>query len=82
MGLCVGGNARRVWVKGERERIHVFQFYTLHNFRKSSKTSVALDKIYDTLTRTQAHTVSNTRTRIYTNTFDAQFLSTHMAYVV
>lgn len=40
---------------GKGERIQVFQFYTLHNFRKSSKTSVALDKIYDTLTHTHTH---------------------------
>lgn len=45
----------RMWDWGERKRIHVFQFYTLHNFRKSSKTSVALDKIYDTHLHARTH---------------------------
>lgn len=57
---CVVRVRIRAYVgEGERKRIQVFQFHTLHNFRKSSKTSVALDKIYDTHlhahTRTLAH---------------------------
>lgn len=43
VNVCEYGYAR-MWARGERKRIHVFQFYTLHNFRKSSKTSVALDE--------------------------------------